>query len=60
MKNFVTTKKFDELGRIVIPIEMRKFYGFENNERVQLLPQENGVLIVSNITLAESNSLERD
>ena len=48
MKEFVTTKKFDDLGRVVIPIDMRKYYGFENNATVQIITQENGILIVSN------------
>ena len=29
MKDFVITKKFDDLGRIVIPIEMRSLTGIE-------------------------------
>ena len=48
MKDFVFTKKFDDLGRIVIPIEMRKYYGFNKNDKVQIIPQKNGILIVSN------------
>ena len=48
MQDFVTTKKFDDLGRVVIPIDMRRYYGFENNATVQIIPQTNGILIVSN------------
>lgn len=48
MKDFVITKKFDDLGRIVIPIEMRRHYGFKNNDKVQIIPQKSGILIVSN------------
>ena len=48
MKDFVITKKFDDLGRIVIPIEMRRHYGFKKNDKVQIIPQKNGILIVSN------------
>lgn len=47
MNDFVITKKFDDLGRIVIPIEMRRYYGFEKDKRVQIIPQKNGILIVS-------------
>ena len=48
MKNFVIVKRFDNLGRVVIPKDVRKHYGFENNCIVQVIPQENGVLIVLN------------
>lgn len=48
MKDFVITKKFDDLGRIVIPIEIRRHYGFENNGKVLIVPQKNGILIASN------------
>ncbi|MBQ7907123.1 MAG: AbrB/MazE/SpoVT family DNA-binding domain-containing protein [Clostridia bacterium] len=47
MNGFAFTKKFDNLGRIVIPIEMRKYYGFKKDENVQIIPQKNGILIVS-------------
>ncbi|MBQ7352503.1 MAG: AbrB/MazE/SpoVT family DNA-binding domain-containing protein [Clostridia bacterium] len=47
MKNFVITKKFDSLGRVVIPKNMREHYGFESNRIVQVIPQKDGVLIVS-------------
>lgn len=46
MKSFVIVKKFDSLGRVVIPKNVRKHYGFEDNCMVQVIPQENGVLIV--------------
>lgn len=46
MKSFVIVKKFDSLGRVVIPKDVRKHYGFEDNCMVQVIPQENGVLIV--------------
>ena len=58
MKGFVITKKFDNLGRVVIPKDMRKHYGFENNCIVQVVPQENGVLIVPKKT--EKNNHGKD
>lgn len=64
MKSFVITKKFDNLGRVVIPKDMRKHYGFENNRIVQIVPQENGILIVSNKTEekknGKDNNIQRD
>ncbi|MBO5286645.1 MAG: AbrB/MazE/SpoVT family DNA-binding domain-containing protein [Clostridia bacterium] len=47
MNNFVIIKKFDNLGRIVIPIEVRKHYGFEKNDEVQIIPQKNGILLIA-------------
>ena len=64
MKGFVITKKFDSLGRVVIPKDMRKHYGFEDNCTVQVVPQENGVLIVLNKTEennhGKDNNIERN
>ena len=64
MKSFVITKKFDNLGRVVIPKDMRKHYGFENNCIVQVIPQKNGILIVSNKAEekknGKDNNIQRD
>ena len=38
-------KKVDKLGRIVLPKEMRKCYGIELNEGVEIIPTESGILI---------------
>ena len=48
MKNFVFTRQVDKLGRLVIPIEMRRYFGFEVGDLVQIIPTENGVLLISN------------
>ena len=48
MKDFVIIKRTDNLGRIVIPIELRKHYGITNCDKVKIIPQKNGILIVSN------------
>ena len=45
MKDFVLTKKFDKLGRIVIPVEMRRHYSFKMGEKAYIIPQKNGILI---------------
>lgn len=48
MKDFVIAKKFDNLGRVVIPIEMRRHYGFIKDAYVKIIPQKNGLLLLSN------------
>ena len=42
---FAFTKKIDNLGRIVIPKEMREYYGIKLNTNVDIIPVENGILI---------------
>ena len=48
MDNFVFTRQMDKLGRLVIPIEMRRFFGFTEGDFVKIVPTENGVLLISN------------
>ena len=60
MKNFVITKRFDNLGRVVIPKNIREHYGFENNCTVQIIPQKNGVLIISNNTEEKNNGKDNN
>ena len=64
MKDFVITKKINSLGRVVIPKDISIHYGFENNRIVQVVPQENGVLIVLNKTEennhGKDNNIERN
>ena len=38
-------KNVDNLGRIVLPKEMRKCYGIDLNEGVEIIPTERGILI---------------
>ena len=38
-------RKVDKLGRITIPIELRKFYGFEVGKEVSIIDTDDGVLI---------------
>ena len=42
-RNFSIVKKLDEAGRLVIPIDIRKTYGFEKNKMVVLVLKEDGV-----------------
>ena len=43
MKKIGIIKEFDNLGRIVVPKEMRDLFGFE--KRVEVVVTEEGVLI---------------
>ena len=53
MERFVFTRKIDDLGRVVIPAEMRKYYGLDAYSRVEIIPTENGVLILPNCKKSE-------
>lgn len=52
METFVTFKKVDNLGRIVIPKDMRRYFDVVPNDYVKIIPTENGILITS----AKANS----
>ena len=42
---FSVEKTIDALGRIVLPKEMREYYGISLNESLYLTPTEEGILI---------------
>ena len=44
--NFEIKKKVDNLGRIVLPKNMRDYYCISLNDKVNLIPTERGILIV--------------
>ena len=47
MKDFVVTKKFDNLGRVVIPKEMRTLFDIKPGDSVILLcDKEKGIALV--------------
>ena len=49
MKATGIVRKVDELGRVVIPMEIRKRYGFEENQPMEIFVQnetEHGVEVV--------------
>ena len=50
-------KKVDKLGRMVLPKEMRKCYGIELNEGVEIIPTESGILIRKIEVGAENGSV---
>lgn len=39
-------KTVDALGRVVIPKEMRNYYGITSNAKVRLIPIDEGILLV--------------
>ncbi|MBQ7363506.1 MAG: AbrB/MazE/SpoVT family DNA-binding domain-containing protein [Clostridia bacterium] len=39
------SRQIDELGRLVIPKELRKHYGFNPGDAVYFTCQDNGILI---------------
>ena len=43
---YAVIKKIDNLARVVIPKEMRDYYGIKLNDCLKLVPTEEGILIV--------------
>ena len=43
--SFSILKAVDGLGRIVIPIELRKHYGIDLHDEVKLTPTPSGILL---------------
>lgn len=43
---FSITKTIDNLGRIVIPKELRMYYGITPADKLKIIPTEQGILIV--------------
>ncbi len=41
-----TTAQIDSAGRLVIPKELRKRYGFEVGQKVRIVPVEEGVTLI--------------
>ncbi len=41
-----TITRIDSAGRLVIPKELRKRYGFESGQRIRIFPGEEGVTLV--------------
>ena len=53
---YTVTKKIDSFLRIVIPKEIRLFYGLDINEKVELIPTDNGILIRKNDVKQKENN----
>ena len=47
MEKYILTRELDKLGRIVIPADMRRYFGFHSGDQIQIVPTENGVLLIS-------------
>ena len=45
MRTFGIVRKIDELGRIVVPKEMRRSLSIENGDEVEILFTEDGILV---------------
>ena len=45
MKYIGIVRKLDNLGRIVVPVEIRKSMGFGDNTEVEIFATDDGVLI---------------
>ena len=42
---FEMKRKIDELGRIVLPIDLRRYYGIESGDTIVLLPVREGIQV---------------
>ncbi len=47
MQLYEVFKSFDKLGRIVIPIDMRKYYGFDKGVEIKVIPTSKGILLTT-------------
>ena len=47
MEKFIASRRIDELGRVVLPIELRRALGLQPGDRVELLfdPQTQQVIL---------------
>ena len=44
--NYSVEKTIDKLGRIVIPKNIREHYGISLEDKIKMIPTEQGILIV--------------
>ena len=44
-RDFMYIREVDRLGRICLPIEMRRAYDMENGAQVVITPTENGIIL---------------
>lgn len=42
---FAMTRKVDELGRIVLPMDYRRHYGIKPTDDIDIIPTEDGILL---------------
>ena len=44
-KTITFARDIDKVGRLVIPIDVRRMYGIEDGDTLLIIPQEDGILI---------------
>ena len=45
MKSTGIIRKIDDLGRLVLPIELRRSFGWEERDRIEILPEEDRIVL---------------
>ncbi len=53
-------RQIDELGRLVIPVDLRKAYSINPGDKLSIIPQDNGILIVPNHIGQDDNDKEEN
>lgn len=53
-------RQIDELGRLVIPVDLRKAYSINPGDKLSIIPQDNGILIVPNRIGQDDNDKEEN
>ena len=41
----VFEREIDKVGRLVIPVDVRRLYDIQEKDLLRIIPQENGILI---------------
>lgn len=54
------SRQIDELGRLVIPVDLRKQYGFKPGDKVWFTSYDNGILIHSDDMMHHKNEENDD
>ncbi len=44
-KTMVFEREIDKVGRLVIPVDIRHMYGIDSDDKLLVIPQEDGILI---------------
>lgn len=54
MKSTGITRKVDELGRVVIPVELRRNLGIEEKDSLEIFTEGNGIVLRKYVPVSES------
>jgi len=49
MESVLTNRKIDDLGRVVIPKEIRSVLGWEESENIDFLVHDNGIFLTKHL-----------